>query len=115
MFFGIIITSAGSEHGQLSSSVYMCFWCHPVCLLVINMVTKAVCVFLCHPVPSVQLSLQLSAYVPETAGLVRHSLKMFVFGQWTKAQCESPFNCALEILLLIYLLTYLCVLALLTW
>jgi len=114
MFFGIIFTSASSEHGQLSSSVYMCFWCHPVRLLIMNMVTKAVCVFLCHPVPSVQLSLQPSAYVPETAGLVRHSLKMFVFGQLSRAQCESPFNCALEILL-IYLLTYLCVLALLTW
>jgi len=32
-------------------------------------------------------------------------MKAFLFGQWDQVHCESPFNCAVEILLLTYLLT----------
>ena len=58
-------------------------------------------------------SLELSAVPPYlrqpdlSYSSFRHSLQTFYVVSETKAQCESPFNCALKILLLSYLLTYL--------
>jgi len=61
--------------------------------------------------PSMQLDLELPADGPHTVGLsysrLRQSLVTFyIWSVGTKAQCESSFNCALEVLLRTYLLAY---------
>ena len=49
---------------------------------------------------SVQLDLESGTICWRTPNFsysrFRQSLKTFLFGQWSTAQCESPFNCALE-------------------